>query len=539
MKNITGYVIFDQNSSLSLVGINFRIVGLAPNSTHGWHIHANPVVEGYTVNCSTTGGHFNPLFKNHGDPNNTADARHYGDLGNFVTDSTGSANINITDALVSLYGNYSVSGLGLVIHEQIDDLGLGGATNSLTTGNAGSRLACGNIIISNGPAPFVPELVPSPYLVEPEPVPDVLIGNCTLTPDFNSTSLTVSASVVVIQPNASSPAEIELVVTGLPPNSTHGWHIHEFPVAEGEIVNCSTTGGHFNPLLSTHGDRTNDSTTRHVGDLGNFDTDNDGSAIIKISDTLVTLYGNLSVIGKSFVIHSGKDDLGLGSVPASLTTGNAGSRLACGNIVGTIITPGSGAPGTTYPPGGSGTLPDGSGTQTEGSEPLVTLPGGSGTQTEGSEPLVTPDSSGTKPTIFGIPPGPLVIPPGGTVPLGTQPEDYPPPGTLPEGPGSFGTQPEIPGDYPLGVSGSQCGGTGFSGTTTCAEGNNCQVIRPSFSQCLPGTPDQAQQAPEFAQCGGIGMNAGKPCAPGLVCQRVNSYYSQCLAVTSNLCTGSN
>lgn len=37
---------------------------------------------------------------------------------------------------------------------------------------------------------------------------------------------------------------------------------------------------------------------------------------------------------RAVVIHSGQDDLGLGGTPLSNTTGNSGSRVACG-VIGT------------------------------------------------------------------------------------------------------------------------------------------------------------------------------------------------------------
>jgi len=44
------------------------------------------------------------------------------------------------------------------------------------------------------------------------------------------------------------------------------------------------------------------------------------------------LYGEHSVIGRSFVVHADEDDLGDGGHELSKTTGNAGARLACGVI---------------------------------------------------------------------------------------------------------------------------------------------------------------------------------------------------------------
>jgi superoxide dismutase, Cu-Zn family len=44
------------------------------------------------------------------------------------------------------------------------------------------------------------------------------------------------------------------------------------------------------------------------------------------------LNGPLSIVGRALVIHADPDDLGLGGVELSKTTGNAGARSACGVI---------------------------------------------------------------------------------------------------------------------------------------------------------------------------------------------------------------
>jgi Cu-Zn family superoxide dismutase len=172
-------------------------------------------------------------------------------------------------------------------------------------------------------------------------------ASVTLLPDFNS-SLTGFAGVAVFRQSVETPLEITLKLTGLNPNSEHGWHIHTAPVAAGNLVNCSTTGGHFNPKNATHGAPENDETKRHYGDLGNFITDASGSVDLKVTDKLASLFGNTSISGLGLVIHAKKDDLGLGEVPASLTTGDAGSRLACGNIVSTTLSPNTDTANVSY-----------------------------------------------------------------------------------------------------------------------------------------------------------------------------------------------
>lgn len=91
-----------------------------------------------------------------------------------------------------------------------------------------------------------------------------------------------------------------------------------------------SAGPHYNPHQKTHGGPCDE--TRHVGDLGNVTADSEGVAQGSITASLVMLSGEFSVLGRSFMVHADPDDLGRGGVELSLTTGNAGARLACGEI---------------------------------------------------------------------------------------------------------------------------------------------------------------------------------------------------------------
>ena len=68
-----------------------------------------------------------------------------GDLGNINTDASGAAKGTIEDKYVKLIGPESVIGRMIVVHAGEDDLGQGGNEESLKTGNAGGRAACGVI----------------------------------------------------------------------------------------------------------------------------------------------------------------------------------------------------------------------------------------------------------------------------------------------------------------------------------------------------------------------------------------------------------
>ncbi|KAK4181233.1 superoxide dismutase [Triangularia setosa] len=137
----------------------------------------------------------------------------------------------------------------------------------------------------------------------------------------------VSGSVVFEQETENGPTTITWDITGHDANAKRGMHIHTF----GDNTNgCTSAGPHFNPYGKTHGNRTDEN--RHVGDLGNIETDAQGNSKGTVTDNLIKLIGPESVIGRTVVVHAGTDDLGKGDTEESLKTGNAGARPACGVI---------------------------------------------------------------------------------------------------------------------------------------------------------------------------------------------------------------
>jgi len=153
---------------------------------HGFHLHQQPALDAGDLDktCATCGGHFNPTGAPHGSVLNADPGeRHVGDLiNNIRADAQGRVRVTFQDDLVTLAPTearpYTVLGCSLVVHEDIDDLGrqgrfarhppyIDGVTGqqragagaftryrwcskeereSLTTGNAGKRLACGNVV---------------------------------------------------------------------------------------------------------------------------------------------------------------------------------------------------------------------------------------------------------------------------------------------------------------------------------------------------------------------------------------------------------
>lgn len=142
---VSGVLNLTESASLGGVRIVGRITGLTPGA-HGFHVHQFGDV--FTNGCDSTGGHFNPRRALHGSPQDEANQRHAGDLGNIVASNEGIADINIVDRIVSLSGPESIVGRAFVVHAAEDDLGkFKDNDGSTKTGNAGARLACGIIAI--------------------------------------------------------------------------------------------------------------------------------------------------------------------------------------------------------------------------------------------------------------------------------------------------------------------------------------------------------------------------------------------------------
>ena len=136
--DIEGFILFKEDliKKETIIKINLKNV---PIGIHGFHIHR---VGDLREGCSSLCSHYNPKNKNHGGPNDKE--RHVGDLGNIIS-KNGIVNKTLRDKLIKLRGKYSVIGRSVVIHAGEDDLGKGDNVESLKTGNAGKRIACGVI----------------------------------------------------------------------------------------------------------------------------------------------------------------------------------------------------------------------------------------------------------------------------------------------------------------------------------------------------------------------------------------------------------
>ena len=119
------------------VHVTGDIGGLAPNSTHGFHIHEKGDCS--AADASSAGGHFNPGGDAHGRA--SAPHHHLGDNDNLVADANGVAHVNahFANAVLGGGGADDIVGKAVVVHANADDY------TSQPAGNAGARIACGVI----------------------------------------------------------------------------------------------------------------------------------------------------------------------------------------------------------------------------------------------------------------------------------------------------------------------------------------------------------------------------------------------------------
>jgi superoxide dismutase, Cu-Zn family len=123
--------------------VSYNINGLK-DGKHGFHIHrCGDMTKGCISGCE----HFNPEGVSHGDRNSTI--RHAGDLGNIISkNNKAKGEFSVLGITTNPTKKQSIIGRMIIVHADEDDLGRGKNKESAKTGNAGVRLACGVIGIT-------------------------------------------------------------------------------------------------------------------------------------------------------------------------------------------------------------------------------------------------------------------------------------------------------------------------------------------------------------------------------------------------------
>jgi len=109
----------------------------------------------------------------------------------------------------------------------------------------------------------------------------------------------------------------------------HGFHVHAVGKCEPPFT---TAGGHFNPAGTGHGS--------HRGDLSPLWVDKDGRGWLELRTDRFTVDELLDADGSAVIVHAAPDNLAHipsrysagGPDAATLATGDAGPRLACGVV---------------------------------------------------------------------------------------------------------------------------------------------------------------------------------------------------------------
>jgi superoxide dismutase, Cu-Zn family len=116
-------------------------------------------------------------------------------------------------------------------------------------------------------------------------------------------------------------------VRDLPPGF-HGFHIHTTGVCEPPAF--TSAGGHYNPTGATHRD--------HAGDLPTLLVNEDGRGMLATATDRFSLRDLRDADGSAVMVHELADNYANipqrygGPDAETLATGDAGSRLACGEL---------------------------------------------------------------------------------------------------------------------------------------------------------------------------------------------------------------
>lgn len=165
----------------------------------------------------------------------------------------------------------------------------------------------------------------------------LVLAGCSSGPKKGSKGSPVFYAIAELRPTKGNKAagnvvfsegfgkvKVVATVTGLEPNSKHGFHIHEF--GDCTASDGTSAGGHYNPDGHQHA-APDAETPAHAGDLGNIQADAKGVGKLNLEISNVSLGGQLNpIVGRAVIVHKNADDL------ISQPTGGAGDRIACGVI---------------------------------------------------------------------------------------------------------------------------------------------------------------------------------------------------------------
>lgn len=176
-------------------------------------------------------------------------------------------------------------------------------------------IACGR----NEPPPVTPAPTALPAAATPSTTAEAnLLASPATTPNGTGPAGTLQLTAV------DTGVQITGTITGLPPKSEHGFHVHE--TGDCAAPDFKSAGEHFNPEKGQHAEPT--SPSRHLGDMPNITADETGTALVNVTINGATLkdQGPHDLMGKALIVHARKDDY------KTQPSGDSGDRIACGAI---------------------------------------------------------------------------------------------------------------------------------------------------------------------------------------------------------------
>jgi Cu-Zn family superoxide dismutase len=188
-------------------------------------------------------------------------------------------------------------------------------------------VACGRTEAPPSSAPSTPDTSATnapavPANATPSAAAQAMLTGAPTKPGTPTTATALGGTLQLAA--AANGVQITGQVTGLAPNSEHGFHIHQ-------TGDCSdpafkSAGEHFNPDGAMHG--APDSATHHLGDLPMLKSDDKGVANVDavIANATLADGGMHDILGKALVVHAKADDY------KTQPSGNSGDRIACGVI---------------------------------------------------------------------------------------------------------------------------------------------------------------------------------------------------------------
>ncbi len=198
-----------------------------------------------------------------------------------------------------------------------------------------AAIAALGLTACNKPADTTPEATPAAEATAAQPTAE---ANPEAPPAMTSEAHadhTASAELAATQGNdvkgnvtfsvVDGKVHVKGQVSGLKPNSEHGFHIHE--KGDCSAPDGASAGGHFNPGKEDHGSVA--TAPHHGGDMPNIKADAQGNAVVDAPVSTNVNIGkgdDFDIIGRGLIVHADADDY------KTQPTGNAGARLACAVI---------------------------------------------------------------------------------------------------------------------------------------------------------------------------------------------------------------